>query len=83
MSVGVRVRMNRAGVRQLLRSPEVVADLERRARAIAEAAGDGHEIDSSVGRNRARVEVRTDTPAAKAREAKHRTLTASIDAARR
>lgn len=46
------------------------------------AAGPGHRMESSVGRNRARVAVITDTPAAMVEEARHRNLTRAFGAAR-
>ena len=81
----VRVVLNRAGVRELLRSPEVQADLAERARRIAEAAGGeeaGFETSVIVGGNRARASVITATAEAMVAEAKHRTLTRAIDAGR-
>lgn len=78
-----RIKLNRAGVRALLRDPKVEADLARRARAIAAAAGPGHQVDSSIGRNRARAAVITETVEAKLAEATDRDLTRAIDAGRR
>jgi hypothetical protein len=69
-------------MRDLLRSPEVRRDLERRARNIAAAAGPGFEADSEIGRNRARASVWTATFEAMAAEATDRALTRSIDAGR-
>lgn len=80
--MAVDIKLNRAGVRALLRDPKVVADLTRRGHAIATAAGPGNEVDVEVGRNRARVEVVTKTPEAMQREATHRSLTRAIDAGR-
>lgn len=78
-----RIKLNHKGVRALLRSPQVLADLERRARAIAAAAGPGHRVESGVGRNRARAAVVTETPEARHAEATERNLTRAIDAGRR
>lgn len=78
----VRIVLNSAGVEELLKSEEVRADLERRARNIAEAAGDGFEASSEIGINRARAEVRADTIEAKQAETTERRLTAAIDAGR-
>lgn len=77
-----RLELNLAGVRELLRSDGVRADLERRARAIAAAAGDGHRVESGLGRNRARAVVITESVAAKRAEAESRNLTSAIDAGR-
>lgn len=78
----VRITMNRSAVRQLLRGPEVEQDLNRRARAIAAAAGEGHETDLWIGRTRARATVRAETFEARAREARDKSLTRAIDAGR-
>lgn len=81
----VQVKLNSRGVRELLRSAGVEADLARRAKNIADAAGGtgaGFESDSDVGRTRARGWAWTDTPAAMRAEATNRTLTTSIDAGR-
>lgn len=78
----VRIKINRQAARELLRSPEVLDDLDRRARRIAAAAGPGHEVISRVGRRRARSTVITTDPAAMAREASGRALTRAIDAGR-
>jgi len=83
MAATVRVELNSDGIRALLRSEAVRADLERRARAIAEAAGEGFEVESQVGSNRARASVRTATAEAREAEATDRALTRAIDAGRR
>jgi len=79
----MRFVLNSKGVRSLLRGAEVQADLERRGRAVAAAAGPGHDVQTWVGRNRARVTVRTATAEARRAEATARRLTRAIDAARR
>ncbi len=78
----VRVEVNRQALRALLRSREVQADLDRRARAIASAAGEGMVAVSSPGRNRARSVVVTSTIEAMRAEAVERRLTRAIDAGR-
>jgi hypothetical protein len=80
--VAVRIKLNSRGVREILRSREVLSDLERRARNIADAAGPGHEVDSEIGPNRARASVRTDSIDAMLAEATDRTLTRAFDAGR-
>ena len=79
----VRLRFNRKGFDELLKSDEVLADLKRRAEAIARAAGPGHGVRSEVGRNRARAAVVTETYDAMRAEAEDRALTRAIDAGRR
>lgn len=74
--------LNRAAVRELLRSPEVKANLEARAQRIAAAAGPGHETDSETGPNRARAAVFTATAEARHAEATTRNLSRALDAGR-
>jgi hypothetical protein len=78
----LRIKLNPAGMREMLRSDGVRRDLERRAGRIAQAAGRGMESSSSSGRNRALAMVWTETPEARAAEAANRKLTRSIDAGR-
>lgn len=81
----VRIVLNRAGVRNLLRSPEVAADIARRAAAIAAAASSGEGEfghDVKIGKNRAHGMVWTDDQAAREAEATSRSLTRAIDAGR-
>jgi hypothetical protein len=83
----VKVELNRKGVRQLLRSNEVLDDLGRRAENIEAAANaaepGGFEWDADVGPNRARASVRTVSREGMVAEAKDRALTRAIDAGRR
>lgn len=82
MAKSLTIKLNRKAVRDLLRSSEVQADLERRANKIKAAAGPGHEVDVEVGRNRARASVRTDTVEAMRAEARDHKLTRALDAGR-
>lgn len=77
-----RVKVNQQAVSDLLRSPEVLADLAARGARIAAAAGPGHRVEQEIGPNRARVAVITDTTEAVKSEAKHRSLTRAVDAGR-
>jgi len=79
----VRIRLNRAGVRALLRGSEVQRDVERRASRIKSAAGSGYDSTSEVGPNRARAEVRTADMATRRREAESQSLLRALDAGRR
>lgn len=78
----VRIELNVAGVGELLRSPEVLADLERRAQAVASAAGPGMEASAQVGSTRARASVITADLDAMRAEATDRALTRAVDAGR-
>lgn len=77
-----RIVVNRDAVEQLLKV-DAVPFLEEAGAAIAAAAGDGVEVETFIGRNRARVTVRTATYKAMLDEAQNRTLTRAIDAGRR
>lgn len=83
MASNVKVKLNRRGVAALLKSPEVRADLEARARRIAASAGPGMEASATVGATRARASVRTTTIEAMLAEARDRRLSASLGAGRR
>lgn len=76
------LKINKAGIRELLKSPAIQADLERRAQQIAAAAGPGMEVSTQQGENRARATVITATTEARAAEANNRSLTAALDAGR-
>ena len=77
------LKLNGNAVRSLLKSPQVEADLARRAHKVAAAAGPGKwNVHSEVGRNRARAVVVTGDFKARIREARTRALTRAIDAAR-
>lgn len=89
----VRYRPNRRGIRDLIGSEGVRADLERRAEAVAEVARSDYEarpphtgqvevfVDSSAGAPRARAAVIARHPAAQHIEADRRPLGAALDAA--
>lgn len=79
----VKIKLNRKGIRALMRGPEAVADLRRRSDNIAEAAGEGFESEAKPLRTRAHATVWAGTPEAKEAEADTRALTKAIDAGRR
>lgn len=78
------VRLNSRGVRAVLQSAEVEADLRRRAEAIAAAAGGepDFEAGAEVVGNRAMAWVVTATPDGKRAEAEDRALTRALDVGR-
>ncbi len=81
----VRLQLNSAGFKDLLNSEAVRAELMRRGEAIAEAAGGeaaGFVAEESVAPDRVAVQVSTTTFAARAREARDRTLLSALDAGR-
>ena len=78
----VRIVINGKAVADLLRSPEALADVRRRAQAVAARAGEGYLVDSAVGRRRARASVRTASARWAAHERAHHVLLSALDAAR-
>lgn len=87
----VKVRINSAGARAVLTSSGVLADVERRGRAVAEAAcasassPDGHgrppfSSDARNGANRARAVVYTASEHGKYANAKHDALVRALSA---
>lgn len=78
----VKIELNRAGVRALLQSPEMLANLRERAHRIANAAGEGFEVEMTTSATRAHATIRTATWAARRAEARDRALTKALDAGR-
>lgn len=78
-----KIEFNDAEFIRILKSPEVRADLLRRANAIANAAGDGSfDVKASTTPTRARVSVGTADFKARKSEATTRSLTSALDAGR-
>lgn len=53
----VKFELNRAGVRELMRSQEATNVCKTYADAIRTRAGEGYEVDTYVGKNRANASV--------------------------
>lgn len=71
----MEVKLNSAGIRELLKSPELMAELERVGQKIASAAGEGYEVEvGSKGTTRGRVFVQPATPEAMRDNAENDTL---------
>lgn len=77
-----RIKWNMRGFEQLRRDPGVAADIDRRARRIAAAAGDGYEASPYEGKSRHRASVITATHKARLDNARHNTLLGAMDAGR-
>ncbi len=69
-------------IRDLMRSDAARAALERRARAIAAACGDGYEAEADIESNRASAAVYTATAEARADNAENHTILRNLDAGR-
>lgn len=79
----VRIELNSPNHRAILRSQATVEMLADIAAPIAAAAGEGFDVTTHVGANRATVSVRTGTMQAMRAEAQDKALTAAISAGRR
>lgn len=74
----VKIKWNRAGFSEVRKSPGVAAELDRRARRIAQSAGSGMQVTSRIGRTRARSSVFTATTEARLAEATDRSLSRAL-----
>lgn len=71
----VKVILKRKGVRELLKSPEILAACHEAAEGVANRAGDGYEVsDYPNGKNRANASVRPVTAKAYRDNMKNNTL---------
>lgn len=75
-----RIKLNNKGFRELRKDPNVKADLMRRARKVAEAAGDGFGASESPGKNRARATVGTRSYKGRKRQARDNVLQRALNA---
>ena len=93
MASRVKVRMSSRGASEILNSPEVLADLERRANAIKEAAdgttdrksgfrNENYYMRSGTGTSRARASVIAANPYSISQNRKYNILLKCMDAGR-
>lgn len=82
MATRVRVELDKAGIKEYLKSQTVADAIQQVMDPIIEAAGEGHRSQVYVGRDRVRGQIWTGTYAAKKAEANDRNLTRSLDAGR-
>ena len=75
----LKFELNKKGVRELLKSQEMVDVLMSYADRVAENAGDG--FNSYIGRNRANVSVAASTPEAEKKNYKDNTLIKALGSA--
>ena len=69
-----KFELNYSGVAELMKSPVMIEVLRDKARGIQEAAGDGYEVSSYIGKSRANVSVKTKTKKAIKDNNKNNTL---------
>lgn len=78
MGSNVEVKLNSAGVRQLLRSEEMKDICAEHASNILGRVGDGYEMDTYIGQNRVNAMVKAVTPHAMRDNMKHNTLLKAV-----
>lgn len=69
-----KFELNRAGVRELLRSAEVQAVLEAEAHFRAASLGDGYAVNAMAGQNRVNVRIVAESQEARAENLRENTL---------
>lgn len=70
----VKIKLNSAGVRAVLKSEGMMSILEGEANRRASQLGSGYGVSTYVGRNRCNAEIRAETYEAKRDNLKHNTL---------
>ena len=70
----VKVKLNKAGIRELMRSAEIMGICRDQANAVAARAGTGYEVNTYTGKNRVNAEVRAETYKAYRDNLKNNTL---------
>lgn len=74
----LKFKLNRSGVRKLLKSKEMQDTLTEIASGVKNRCGDGYEQDVYVGKNRANAMVRAETYQAKAENSENNTLLKAV-----
>lgn len=73
-------KLNRAGVRELLKSEEMLQIVQEYAENAAENAGEGYVASTYVGRNRVNAEVAAESLRARYDNSKNNTILKSLGA---
>lgn len=74
----LRFELNHKGMRELLKSPQMVSVCENRARTIADRAGSGYKVSSNIGVSRAHASVITATKKAMKDNLENNTLLKAV-----
>ena len=74
----VKFKLNRQGVRELLKSDEMAIILKEKSREVKQRAGDGFEDDIYSGRNRLNAMVRASTFEARRRNRQENSLVRAL-----
>lgn len=74
MAKKVKVKLNRSGVRKMLRSTEIMQVCKDHAYATQAALGEGYEVTYRTGKNRANAEIAAVSKEAREENAKNNTI---------
>lgn len=74
----LKVKLNSAGVRAMLKSSEMQGILKDQADAIVQRCGKGYKVSSYIGKNRANVSVKTRSKRAIKDNSENNTLLKSL-----
>ncbi|WP_281522480.1 hypothetical protein [Mogibacterium timidum] len=69
-----KFQLNKSGVRELLRSSELMEECSRHAKRIQNRCGEGYEVTTHTGKNRVNASVHAKTIKARKDNAKNNTL---------
>lgn len=78
MAEELKVELNREGVRELMRSEEMLDICSEIARGIQQRCGEGYEMDTYVGKNRVNAQVKAATYQAKADNSENNTIIKAV-----
>lgn len=78
MGKNVEFVLNREGVRELLRSNEMMEICKRSANEALESLGDGYEVSTFVGGNRVNAEIEAVTYEARKENSENNTILKSL-----
>ena len=78
----VTIKLNSAGVRQLLKSPEMRAIVDELASQVAAGAGEGFEKEVKQAGTRVYAHIHAETPEAYYKNAKHNILLKALGGAK-
>lgn len=78
MATKVRFQLNRSGVAELMKSAEMVSIMEEYGSKALSTLGDGYEMNTHIGRNRANVEIEAVTYKAKRDNLENNTILKAV-----
>jgi len=74
----IEIELNSTGIQEVLKSAEVTKELETYGEQIVGRCGDGYATETYVGKTRAAVKVKPDTPHAYYSNLKHNTILKAV-----